>query len=248
MDVGEDIKFETRNEPQVEVTPLTNEEEIREPKTSSGILFNPSEEVSEPSLGELSHGIEAVAAQPQPALPALKVQRARRREEHPGGGAKALVKWEINTLRASADPMGAALVGLLQQGVESAAFLAIAPPPPGAKAPVFVATAAVGVADKFTFWQGLTWDPALVPDLWNTLVKTGYVELAPPGPSTVTISTRNVVRAAFGARDAEYLTLVRVGSATACRGALVLISTMSLTSAVEAAIPTLSLAPPRKVA
>ncbi|MCC7441430.1 MAG: hypothetical protein IT285_07345 [Bdellovibrionales bacterium] len=150
-----------------------------------------------------------------------------------------LGKWTAAQLKGNPDPMAQALGKLLTQGVTSALYLPMKPPPAGQKVPYFEGSAFIGSPFKERVWRGLKWDPKVVPQLWNVFLKTGLVELTPPGNHTVATSNRNVVRAAFGISLEEYLILVRVGSLKACRGVLALVSQQSVLREVEALVSTL---------
>jgi hypothetical protein len=150
-----------------------------------------------------------------------------------------LAKWSTAVLKKNPDPMAQALVQLTEKGVTSALYLPMKAPPAGQKVPIFEGNAYVGSPFKERVWRGLKWDPKVVPQLWNVFLKTGLVELTPPGNNTVATSNRNVVRAAFGISLEEYLIIVRVGSLKACRGVLALVSTGSVARDVEALVPLL---------
>jgi hypothetical protein len=135
----------------------------------------------------------------------------------------------MEMLKGGPDPLGKGLSILLEKGAASALFLAITPPPPGAKIPHFAAAAsAKPTPDKIRLWTGLRWDPAAVPQVWNALLKSGYMEFHPPGLVTNVGSRRNIIRAAFGLAQDEILTLIRVGPVAACRGILAIYSSRSL--------------------
>ena len=146
--------------------------------------------------------------------------RANRRE-----GARPPTIWTMEMLKGGPDPLGRGLAILLEKGAESSLFLAITPPPPGARIPHFIAAASARpTAEKVALWTGLRWDPATVPDVWNQLLKSGYIEFHPPGQITNIGSRRNTIRAAFGPTHDEVLTLIRVGPVAACRGILAIYS------------------------
>jgi hypothetical protein len=137
--------------------------------------------------------------------------------------------WTMQMLKGGPDPLGKGLSILLDKGAGSALFLAITPPPPGAKIPHFAAAAAAqGTPEQIRIWTGLRWDPAVVPQVWNALLKSGFVEFHPPGNVTNADSRRNTIRAAFGLGGEQILTLVRVGPVAACRGILAIYSGRSL--------------------
>jgi hypothetical protein len=153
-----------------------------------------------------------------------------------------LLSWTREDLSVGSDPLGKALVSLIDGGVSKALFLAIQSTP-GNTLPVFAASAAVNAGTKSAIWTGLRWDPQVLPDIWNQLVTVGYVELPPPGTMTNMHSARNVSRAAFDIGNEECLALVRVGTAQQCRGILVLTSRKSLIASVKQVLPLLSAAP-----
>ena len=128
-------------------------------------------------------------------------------------------------------------------GVTNAVFLKITPPMGGATLPSFLSSAAVQPQDKYQLWTGMKWDPTVSPEAWNQLLKVGYVEFPPPGTYTNLQSVRNVARAAFGLVGEEWLTLIRVGSPTSCRGILSLISPKSLAVTIPQVMPILQETP-----
>jgi len=171
-------------------------------------------------------------------IPPPKIQPASRRIK---SQTRELIIWEPKILQNGKDPLGKGITLIMQKGASCALFLAISPPPPGAPpAPHFLATAAVMPNDKLTIWTGLKWDPTVVPEMWNFFIKSGSVELSPPGTQTALTSARNVVRAAFGIRQSEWLLLVRVGPINACRGVLAFVSKESLQTKLAEALPFLS--------
>lgn len=121
----------------------------------------------------------------------------------------------------------------LERGFEASCFLKLDQNSPQIPTPIFHTHAAIGKKELLQIWEGLKWDPKITPQVWNFIVKTGWVELSPPGTHTVVTSNRNVVRAAFGVQAHEWLTLIRVGSLTRCQGIIAAISTSSLASFVE---------------
>lgn len=132
--------------------------------------------------------------------------------------------WDFRTLKSNRDPLAKGVLQLLEKGAVSTLFMALVTPPSGASVPHFLATAIAGESSKDKIWNGLKWDPSIVPSVWNFFIRPGYVELSPPGNKTDPMSQRNVLRGAFGVRMEEYLLLVRIGSETSCRGALAIIS------------------------
>ncbi len=171
----------------------------------------------------------------------LKIQRAKPREDRKP--LQRLALWETRKLKAGADPLGKGLAIMLERGAFSSLFLAITPPPAGSPVPHFTATAAVAAQAQLQIWTGLKWDPTIAPELWNQFVRSGMAELAPPGTSTDIKSNRNIVRAAFGMRSHEWLTLVRAGTAQSCRGVLALISEKSLMTELSSALPLIQALP-----
>jgi len=139
-----------------------------------------------------------------------------------------LIVWTLPQLQSSSDRLGQAIHQLIEKGATQALFLGIVPPSPNSKAPRFEAKAVVQAEDKLHLWTGLTWDPSLIPAIWNYFIKTGQLELSPPGQQTNVISNRNMLRGAFGIAGGEYLTIVRVGPAQKCRGVIALVSNQSI--------------------
>lgn len=164
-----------------------------------------------------------------------KVQAAKPRPER--RTATRLVLWDVKQLKNGPDPLGRGLSSLIDKGVQASLFLAITSAPAGSPVPHFNASAAIAGSDRLRVWTGLKWDPTVVPELWNLFVRTGHVELSPPGTQTNIKSNRNVVRAAFGVNQSEWLLLVRAGPASHCRGVLALITQRSLLTELQAAIP-----------
>ncbi len=147
-----------------------------------------------------------------------------------------LIEWTDPVLASEADPMGKGLLILAKKGMTSALFLALASATKNTNLPNFVGSAAYAAKQKKSLWSGIQWNPALVPSVWNALVKNGHVELGPPGTNTNIKSNRNIVRAAMGIHQEEWLILVRVGPENACRGILALVSEKSLVSSLPEAI------------
>lgn len=171
------------------------------------------------------------------AFSTLQVRPSQRK---PGASIPQLVIWSDRLLNSGQDPLGKAIVILLEKGVTSALFLATSSSPtnnPGV--PHFISTAAVNPEGKDLLWTGLKWDPALIPELWNQFLREGQIEFPPPGTVTYQKSNRNIMRAAFGVSSNEWLLLVQVGRPEACRGILALISPKSSVEAVNKALPLL---------
>lgn len=152
--------------------------------------------------------------------------------------AQALPQWDPAVLQGSTDPMARVICDLLANGAHDVLFLGLMPIEPG-KIPEFKAMACTQNPQRQQLWSGLKWDPAIFPEIWNAFVRDSCVEFPPAGTQTQITSTRNTVRSAFGAhREGEWLTIVRVGPLTQCRGILAVYSgqtvTARLTSAREA--------------
>jgi hypothetical protein len=171
---------------------------------------------------------------PEAQAPRAKIQRAPKRD---GAPAKKLIEWNAKSFAQSPDPLARALAVLVPKGVSAGAFLAIQPPAAAGKTPHFSAAAAFADKSRMRTWKGLVWDPTLLPDLWNQFIQTGNVELPPPGANTTITSARNVVRTAFAVEPNEWITLLRVGPANACRGVLALISTQSMQKVLGPVLP-----------
>lgn len=183
-----------------------------------------------PAAAEAPAPVQVQAPAPAPALeesfaPAQVQPAARRPGSRP---IQALHSWSATQLASSPDPMARGIHEIFKKGAKQALFMAIQPPPPGSPVPVFGASAAVAMGDKEVLWNGLKWDPTVVPEMWNYFIKSGFVELSPPGALTNQNSNRNVVRAAFGIRQDEWITLVRVGPPEACRGVLAFVAPATL--------------------
>lgn len=177
---------------------------------------------------------------PPPAQAQSKIQPFNRKKQI--GPTPALAAWEKTQLQATSDPMAKGLLMLLDRGANAALFLAASGPS------IFAASAALGADKRSRIWKGLNWEPSVVPEVWSYFEQTGFVELSPPGTMTNVGSHRNVVREAFGVDKGEWLTLVRVGTASSCRGVLALVSTRSILLALPEAMRHFSAAPPSKAA
>lgn len=190
-----------------------------------------------PKKEDLKSELKPSPPAPSESTPVLKKAPIKPKET---GLKKRLILWDKNLLEKNPDPLAKGLVQLLKNGVNGVVFLAIVAPPEGSPVPHFVGTAAHASPDRLSLWNGIHWDPTVVPDLWNKFVNLGIAELGPPGSETLKTSNRNVVRAAFGVNSDEWLTLVRTGPQHACRGVLALISNDSVQSAIQAALPLLT--------
>jgi len=163
----------------------------------------------------------------EPNLRVLKIQKPKKIPHH-----DSFALWNRESLHISSDPMAHALIQLLDQGVLSAVFLALSIANKSEQ-PRFISKGGIGPKSQLLYWKGMIWDPLLIPDLWNSFVKLGLVELPPPNAHTSVNSNRNVLRRAFGVNPDHWFTLVRVGSVKACRGVLTLISTTSVLQEVQ---------------
>jgi hypothetical protein len=175
---------------------------------------------------------------PKPPEDATKLIKESVRKVSRKREAKPLVIWTPAALASGKDPLGKAIISLLTHGASQALFLAIQSQA-GGPSPMFTATAAVNAREKEKVWNGLRWDPSLLPDVWQQVISTGYVELLPPGTMTNIQSDRNVSRAAFDVTQEEGLYFVRVGTSQQCRGILVLVSLKPLIHAIQAVMPLL---------
>jgi hypothetical protein len=178
---------------------------------------------------------EAVASVPQ--LP-LGIQRSTR-VRVPN---KPLVVWTNQDLKGGTDPLGKGILALLQGGVTHCLFLAIQEVPEKSL-PVFNASAAVNAGSSSTVWEGLRWDPEILPEVWTMLVSAAFAEFPPPGTLTNMASTRNLSRSAFDVAPESWLTIVRVGTQKQCRGILALISKASIADVIRKTMPILSQVP-----
>jgi hypothetical protein len=183
-----------------------------------------------------------VAEAKKPEAAPAKVQTAKARTDRRETTRLAL--WDVKQLKSGPDPLGRGVTLMIEKGVRSLLFLSIVAPPPGSPVPHFVASAAIAAHERLRLWTGMRWDPTVVPELWNLFVRTGYVELSPPGTLTNVKSNRNVVRAAFGAGPHEWLLLVRAGPANSCRGVLAMTADRGLLTELAAALPLISAAAP----
>jgi hypothetical protein len=233
---------------------VTESPALESPGAISLSAAEPAGEPAALSLGDPGGGLELstgpgiaepVASTPSAAL--ISVKPVGRR-----AGAKnetKLIVWERELLKKGKDPLGRGIAMLLEKGVKSALFLAITAPPPGSPVPHFTATAAAGATkNKMMIWTGMKWDPTIVPDAWNYFVRTGYIELAPPGTITNMKSNRNVIRGAFGIDKEEYLILVRAGPASSCRGVVAFVAKGTLQTEISSAMPLLEALPGKAAA
>jgi hypothetical protein len=150
------------------------------------------------------------------------VQPSLRRRAQPK--TKRPKRWDLMELRTSIDPVEKGLWILLQNGATSAVFLAIrAPLPGGNPTPHFLSTQAIGTSQHLRTWNGLKWDPIVVPETWNRFVKDGFVELSPN-------ESHNAIRTAFGVQADEWITLFSIGPQKSCRGIIAVISRKSIAS------------------
>ncbi len=148
-----------------------------------------------------------------------------------------LIEWTRVALEKTQDPLAKALEVLIRGGAKEALFLIQLSSSPALKAiPQFLYSAAYRPEKKKSLWKGLRWDPRIAPDYWSLLLKKGYFELDPPGPSTLATSIRNVTRGAFGADHNEWLTVFRVGPKEACRGLLAVFSEENLEKTLKEAL------------
>jgi hypothetical protein len=148
----------------------------------------------------------------------------------------------VNELKAGSDPLGKAILALLESGVSQCLFLSVEMVP-GKTLPVFKAHASLNAGSQSAIWAGLRWDPQLLPDVWSSLLSTGMMEFSPPGTKTNIESVRNLSRSAFDTSPELWLTLVRVGLPKECRGLLAMVSKTSISAAVKKAMPLLNQAP-----
>ncbi|MGZ3686852.1 MAG: hypothetical protein ACXWP5_13375 [Bdellovibrionota bacterium] len=210
------------------VSRLLNRKTLHLTRTSDGDTkaVNTTIRVSEPTQAEPSQA------------PVLK-RTERRSSKRP-----ALAAWTKASLQGSSDPMAQGLFQLLQSGARGALFMAICNPVPGAPTPTFAASAAVSEDPQQTsLWQGLNWNPAVLPQIWNQFVRSGFVELSPNASGEA-----QTTRQALGVPDGEILTLIRCGPAQACRGMMAILSGQSLKDAFGKVLPQFSAGTPAKAA
>lgn len=225
-------------------------------QTRSNLFVMPKDESLVVELGgPRAHKEKARETTPPPFKPPVQeapvVQPAALKPQASRKASATLVLWDLSVLKASNDPLAQGLSQLFTTSkFSSALFLSITPPPAGSPVPHFVGTAALipqeSRKEKKALWAGVRWDPTLIPEVWNHFVKTGMLELSPPGTMTHISSHRNVLRGALGAKPEEWLTLVRVGPVNACRGVLALVSKQSVLADVLKAFPVLAQSPSQK--
>jgi hypothetical protein len=180
---------------------------------------------------------------PQNQKPSKATIQPAKRRSNPTPSQK-LILWDTKVLESGIDPLGKGIALMMKKGALSVLFLSITLPP-GSPVPHFSSSAAVLPKNKDKIWTGLRWDPTVVPEMWNYFIKSGNVELSPPGTQTVLSSSRNVIRAAFGLQADEWLLLVRAGPANACRGIVAFVSKSSLQTPLVEALPLLNALPPQ---
>ncbi|MCM2278342.1 MAG: hypothetical protein NDJ89_09725 [Oligoflexia bacterium] len=184
----------------------------------------PIPEEESPTLGGL-----VLPAAPKAAAKS-RIQPAARR-----GAQSSLSCWNAKQLQSASDPLGHGIAHLLEKGATSILFLAIQTLA-NSPAPHFHSTAYAGGSDKLRHWNGLHWDPAITPSIWNHLVQSGYVELAPPSAAASRQNHYAVIRSAFGLASHEWLLLLRAGPTDACRGVVCVVSPRSLLKDVDTAL------------
>jgi hypothetical protein len=195
----------------------------------------------------INSNMENASDTPQSGQPQAQIKRSSRKNQASHGAQ--LIVWQRGELSGSADPLSKGIATLLDAGAQCALFLSITPPPSGCQVPHFKASAVVAApTSKISVWTGMKWDPTVAPDAWNYFVKTGFIELAPPGTLTNMKSNRNIIRAAFGIGKNEYLILVRAGPPTTCRGVLAIVASSSMQTKLAAAIPLVTALPPKQAA
>ena len=218
-------------------TPPVAPEAIHEPipslPDSSGMLEMPQFETP----------LTAPALEPMP--PSLTKTALARPAKIRQADQSPLHFWDPKTLKGNHDPLAKGILVLMNLGASSVLYMALISPPPGTPVPHFIGSAMAGEASKEMIWTGLKWDPVVVPSVWNYFVRSGYVELAPPGTKTDQMSQRNVMRGALGLLPDEILLLLRIGPENACRGALAIVSKQSLVGRLDEALKFLNLPAPK---
>ncbi len=214
-------------------------------------LEPPTTETQTPAVLELSVAPPVAAEIPAPSLAAqpgsgaAKPKIRKQTERH--GAASNLAHWTREDLTKSRDPLAQSVIEALNRGATGALYLSVEAPAPGAT-PVFKATAECQAQLKANYWQGLLWDPKVVPELWNFLATKGCVELSPPGTVTYIKSNRNVARSAFGVSADEWLLLIRVGGERSLRGILCVLSKKTMVPDLQAVLQALNAPAPTKSA
>jgi|GEM_PF-910903 hypothetical protein len=151
-----------------------------------------------------------------------------------------LKKWELYELGQSSDPLGKAIIQMLQRGAHCALFMAISSPEKNSSLPIFKTTAATPADSRIPLWSGIKWKPELLPEVWNSFLKSGQIEFGPPSSQSMPTRARNIMRAAFGVSPSEWFIFVRVGSAQSCRGVIAFFSKQSLLSELAHVLPLLN--------
>jgi hypothetical protein len=133
---------------------------------------------------------------------------------------KPLGNWTAEQLKLASDPMGKGLANLFRsEYVQAALYMSFQTTGSNSQ---FVASAGVNIENGSPFWVGLKWLPQQFAEVWHTLVDEGFVEFEP--------SLHNITRTAFDVSNDHWLTLIRVGSPTKCRGIIAIVSTNSIES------------------
>jgi hypothetical protein len=217
------------------VTRLTHKDKVGESESPSPIGTIGADDVTQPSIPAPE---PTALVTPPNHGPSVKIQTVKPRNTD-ARSAQRIALWELKQLKNGPDPLGQGLALMIERGAREALFLALQAPPAGSPVPHFVAAAAIAPRERLKLWTGLKWDPTVVPSLWNLFVRSGHAELPPPGAETDIASNRNVVRAAFGVEQDEWLLLVRAGPIDQCRGVIALVSDRSMLAPLVAASPLL---------
>ena len=182
------------------------------------------------------------AAPPKPVAVAavLPAQSKKQRTQVP------LAKWKKEFLERSKENLSQAASQIVAAGGEHILSLAKNALLKSAR-DAWLANAAFTESAYFeNCWKGLRWEAKSLPGILKILATEGVVEIEPAGPA----STEEMasLRKVCGARPNEWVTLLRVGSASDFRGILLMISQKSVAEKARSLISSLATPPVAKAA
>jgi hypothetical protein len=144
---------------------------------------------------------------------------------------KALYLWTKEILAEASDPFHRGVHYLIEHGAKSAALLIpIQGQTPAANAgsTAFVTAYAYVAQEQGELWRGLSLSEELVPDVWQAVSSTGFLEFDPKTAKRPGEDSHSFLRKAFNLNPQDWFMLVRCGSPQACTGILALVSSISL--------------------
>ena len=203
---------------------------ISEQSQAVSMVFAPNQpNPTPPPVPSSAPGLMEASLPPLPAEPPVasqtkpKIKTSERRSVK--RAPAQLASWTRDTLKSGTDPMGQALVTLLEKDATSALFLA-AQVSGENKMIRFSSSAALANPERSALWTGISWNPQNSPEVWNSFLKEGYIELAPlivQGQAAKVLT-----RSAFGLETGEWGLFVRCGATDACRGLMLITSKKSV--------------------